>query len=61
MVALTITLQLPKLEQSDLDKIDALDKNQFAYYQLDPDGKIFGWTLEQLGWENIKLAEKALW
>jgi len=54
-------LNLPKLEQSDLDKIDALDKNQFAYYQLDGNGTIFGWTPEQLGWEGIKLAEKGFW
>lgn len=52
--------QLPKLEEADVAKISALDKRQFAYNKPDQDGKIFGWTLEQLGWEHLNPAVKGL-
>lgn len=51
--------QLPTLDQADVEKISSLDEKQMAYYSLDAEGTIFGWTLEQLGWEDCKSAEKS--
>jgi hypothetical protein len=39
-------------------KITALDKKQLAYMPLDKYGKVMGWTLERMGWEHLKPAEK---
>lgn len=52
--------QLPKLEQNDVEKVTALDKGQMAYVQLDAHGTLYGWTMEQFGWEHMKLADKGL-
>jgi len=51
------TLNLPELDPEDVKKITALDRKQFAYIQLDDHGTIWGWTLEQLGWEHLRLSD----
>jgi hypothetical protein len=49
---------LPKIEQADIDKINALDQKRMAHGTLDAEGKFFGWTLEQYGWEHLKTANQ---
>jgi hypothetical protein len=49
---------LPKLEQADIDKINALDQKRMACNTLDAEGKFYGWTLEQYGWEHLKTANQ---
>jgi hypothetical protein len=36
-------------------RINALDKQQFAYVQW-KDGVLFGWPIEKFGWEHLKSA-----
>lgn len=47
--------QLPILNTEDIDRIDSLDRNERISNKAGPDGKMLGWTYEQLGW----WAEKA--
>jgi hypothetical protein len=51
-------MQLPTLSDSDVQQITALNRNQMAYSVPDANGTLFGWTLEQFGWDDIKYAEK---
>jgi len=43
-------LQLITLEAEDLRQIDALDRNERLCNKPDEAGKVWGWTLERLGW-----------
>jgi len=51
------TLNLPDLDQEDVKKITALDCKQSVHLRLDKRGTIWGWTLEQYGWEHLKLVD----
>ncbi|KAI0729344.1 NADP-dependent oxidoreductase domain-containing protein [Fomitopsis betulina] len=42
-------LNLPTLHSDDIKRISALDRNE-RYNKAGPDGKVNGWTYEQLGW-----------
>ncbi|KAK0197720.1 reductase AKOR2 [Armillaria mellea] len=42
-------LQLPVLDEEDLKKIDGLDRGE-RLYKADENGKMWGWTMERLGW-----------
>jgi glycerol 2-dehydrogenase (NADP+) len=41
---------LPTLAPEDVQAINALDKGRRICNGPDADGKVIGWTLEQLGW-----------
>ena len=41
-----------------MKKITALDRKQLAGLSLDKYGTMIGWTLERLGWEHLKPAER---
>ncbi|PCH41513.1 Aldo/keto reductase [Wolfiporia cocos MD-104 SS10] len=43
-------LNLPNVAPEDLKRISALDRNERLCNKADPDGKVYGWTYEQLGW-----------
>jgi len=43
-------LSLPKLDEEDIKRIDALNKDQRLCNKPDKNGKVFGSTMEQLGW-----------
>lgn len=47
--------KLPKLDDADMETIDGLHKKPGMHRSLlqyhQPDGTVFGWTYEQLGWE----------
>ncbi|KXN85234.1 Alcohol dehydrogenase [NADP(+)] [Leucoagaricus sp. SymC.cos] len=43
-------ITLVKIEKEDLEKIDALDRNQRICNKADETGTAGGWTYEQLGW-----------
>jgi len=43
-------ITLPTLSTADIDRIDALDRNERIANKAGPDGKMLGWTYEQLGW-----------
>jgi glycerol 2-dehydrogenase (NADP+) len=44
------TLQLIKLDEDDMNKIDGMDKNQRLCNKPDESGRCYGWTAEQYGW-----------
>ncbi|KAJ7437434.1 reductase AKOR2 [Mycena galericulata] len=43
-------ITLPTLSAEDVAKITALDRGERIVNKLGPDGKLYGWTKEQLGW-----------
>jgi len=43
-------IKLPMLSPGDVDCINALDRNERIANKAGPDGKMLGWTYEQLGW-----------
>ncbi|KAF9450734.1 Aldo/keto reductase [Macrolepiota fuliginosa MF-IS2] len=43
-------ITLITLEKEDLERIDALDRNQRLCNKPDATGTVYGWTAEQLGW-----------
>lgn len=43
-------LQLPVLDEDDIKKINALDRNQRIVNLPDANGKVFGWPMERYGW-----------
>jgi glycerol 2-dehydrogenase (NADP+) len=43
-------MQLPMLNIEDIERINALDRNERISNKTGPDGKMLGWTYEQLGW-----------
>ncbi|KAI0723128.1 Aldo/keto reductase [Earliella scabrosa] len=43
-------LNLPTLDPEDVKRITALDRNQRHCNYADKNGKVWGWTYEQLGW-----------
>ncbi|KIM90029.1 hypothetical protein PILCRDRAFT_767712 [Piloderma croceum F 1598] len=43
-------INLPKLSTGDIESINALDHNERIANKAGPDGKMLGWTYEQLGW-----------
>ncbi|KAF8999816.1 reductase AKOR2 [Cyathus striatus] len=43
-------IRLPKLDSEDIGKINALDRNQRICNKVGPDGLMWGWTMERLGW-----------
>ncbi|KAF7975265.1 hypothetical protein HWV62_10144 [Athelia sp. TMB] len=43
-------LQLPTLRLEDIQRINDLDRNERISNKAGPDGKMLGWTYEQLGW-----------
>ncbi|KIM43610.1 hypothetical protein M413DRAFT_25941 [Hebeloma cylindrosporum] len=46
-------ITIPTLSEEDLGKIWGLDRGQRISSKADPTtGQVFGWTLEQLGWET---------
>lgn len=47
---MAIVVQLPTLAPEDIQAINALDKELRLCNAPGPDGKVAGWTLEQLGW-----------
>jgi len=49
-------LNLPVLDEQDVAKISALDKRQMAFSKPDEEGILYGWTLEQLGWDHLNLS-----
>ncbi|KAJ6631839.1 NADP-dependent oxidoreductase domain-containing protein [Mycena sp. CBHHK59/15] len=44
-------ITLPALTVEDVSTITALDRNQRFTNKPGPDGKLFGWTTEQYGWD----------
>jgi hypothetical protein len=47
---LTLLYQLPNLNEEDVGKISALDKNQRSKTNYMMNGTILGWTPERMGW-----------
>ncbi|KAL0566310.1 hypothetical protein V5O48_015705 [Marasmius crinis-equi] len=45
-------LQIVKLSDEDVQAISALDKNERLVNKAGPDGKLYGWTYEQFGWDQ---------
>lgn len=43
-------MQLITLSPEDVKRVSNLDKGQRLCCKADDQGKVFGWTLEQLGW-----------
>ena len=43
-------LQLPTLDPEDVKRISALDRGQRLCNKANKEGKVWGWTYEQLGW-----------
>jgi len=43
-------INLPTLNKGDIERINALDQNERISNKAGPDGKMLGWTYEQLGW-----------
>ena len=43
-------MQLPTLGTEEIKRIDTLDRNERISAKAGPDGKMLGWTYEQLGW-----------
>ncbi|KAK0448422.1 NADP-dependent oxidoreductase domain-containing protein [Desarmillaria tabescens] len=43
-------INLPTLDEDDLKRIDGLDRGERLCNKIDKNGKVFGWTREQLGW-----------
>lgn len=43
-------INLPTLDPEDVKRITALDRNQRLCNHADKNGKVWGWTYEQLGW-----------
>jgi len=43
-------LRLIELDEEDIKKINALDRNERLCNKAGEDGKVWGWTYEQLGW-----------
>ncbi|SJL11970.1 uncharacterized protein ARMOST_15384 [Armillaria ostoyae] len=43
-------MTLPALDEEDLKKIDGLDRGERLCYEVDKNGKVWGWTTERLGW-----------
>lgn len=55
MTFANIPEQLVKLDDADIKAIDALHKKPDLHRSLlgyhQPDGSVFGWTYEEMGWE----------
>ncbi|KAJ7708938.1 NADP-dependent oxidoreductase domain-containing protein [Mycena rosella] len=43
-------VNLPALSAEDVASVTALDRNERIVSKLGPDGKLYGWTAEQYGW-----------
>ncbi|KAK0438469.1 NADP-dependent oxidoreductase domain-containing protein [Armillaria borealis] len=43
-------MTLPALDEEDLKKIDGLDRGERLCYEIDKNGKVWGWSTERLGW-----------
>ncbi|KAJ7022791.1 NADP-dependent oxidoreductase domain-containing protein [Mycena alexandri] len=43
-------ITLPTLSTEDVESVTALDRYERSFSKIGPDGKLFGWTAEQLGW-----------
>jgi glycerol 2-dehydrogenase (NADP+) len=43
-------MQLPTLSTGDMEFINALDRNERTVNKAGLDGKMLGWTYDQLGW-----------
>ncbi|KAJ7026185.1 NADP-dependent oxidoreductase domain-containing protein [Mycena alexandri] len=43
-------ITLPTLSPEDVESVTALDRYERIFSKIGPDGKLFGWTAEQLGW-----------
>lgn len=49
------TSQVPEISPVDLEKVWALDRGERVCMKPDPvHHQVFGWTMEQLGWEDIR-------
>ncbi|KAG5221640.1 aldo-keto reductase [Salix suchowensis] len=49
-----ITVKLPTLEPSDIAKITALDRGERLFSKPDENGKVYGATMEVLGWTKTR-------